>query len=534
MRRTVVKAAALVIAAALTATGAGCSSGGLKNESTAVMTVGKVGAPTLPDNMNIMSPTSQWWSLAGGTLVYEPLLRFTATLGEPEGWLAESWEFSEDGKELTLELRDDVTFSDGSKFTVEDAVYSLELAQEPQAAKAPFYTEVVAGDGAVTLRSDKPMFTALSQLASIYMVPKKLWSAQKDVWTWTNPEPVGTGPGVLESASPQKMSYQVRDDYWGGELPAQKIDVVPVSPAAMLTQVERGEIDFVHAAGIPQATIADFLKTEGTGAFTSWAGGGIRATFNTTRPPLDDVNVRRALRDAMDMDEVAALEGTEDPVTNEIGLSLELDGLTPEFSAPAKPAVERAKAALAASGYTVRDGNLSKGGKDYPITIQAYAPGLQSVSTKGAQGVAQQWESVLGIKAQVSQTERANTERIFREKSYDVVMQGTATSSIPQSVAGIAQNTDLTGFTDPKLTELYDQISGIPTDDPAYAELSAQIQQRLAEVVPWGVGLESTMLQFTSDENWTNWEEAFEGMYPNEAFGTEFVTFMKKLKPAGA
>jgi ABC-type transport system substrate-binding protein len=49
------------------------------------------------------------------------------------GALAESWEFSEDNRVLTLHLRDDMTWSDGTSITAADVLMDYELMQQPEA-----------------------------------------------------------------------------------------------------------------------------------------------------------------------------------------------------------------------------------------------------------------------------------------------------------------------------------------------------------------------------------------------------------------
>ena len=57
--------------------------------------------------------------------MYEPLLTFEGgDMSKPVPLIAESYELSEDGKTLTLPLRTDVTFSDGTKLTSADVVFS--------------------------------------------------------------------------------------------------------------------------------------------------------------------------------------------------------------------------------------------------------------------------------------------------------------------------------------------------------------------------------------------------------------------------
>src|SRR5690606_21270824 len=68
-------------------------------------------------------------------LIYEPLVQVNPE-AEIVPALAESWEFSEDGMQLTFQLRQGVTFHDGSDFTAEDVIASLERILDEETGSA--------------------------------------------------------------------------------------------------------------------------------------------------------------------------------------------------------------------------------------------------------------------------------------------------------------------------------------------------------------------------------------------------------------
>lgn len=56
----------------------------------------------------------------------------------PQPYLAESWEVSDDGLEVTLNLRDNAVFHDGEPITSEDVAFSILTAQEHHPFKPMF------------------------------------------------------------------------------------------------------------------------------------------------------------------------------------------------------------------------------------------------------------------------------------------------------------------------------------------------------------------------------------------------------------
>ena len=76
--------------------------------------------------------------------------------GEIVPWLATDWEISPDGLTYTFNLRDDVTFSDGTAFTADSVVLALESAKATLAAAPGAYGGVyISGlDGATAVDED--------------------------------------------------------------------------------------------------------------------------------------------------------------------------------------------------------------------------------------------------------------------------------------------------------------------------------------------------------------------------------------------
>ena len=151
-------------------------------------------------------------------LIYEPLARIDYSNGAVvEPWLAEEMTFDAAGRTLTIDIRDDVTFSDGEPLTADDVAYSLSLPlDKPELNLAGVtYTGVdKVDDDTVDVTFDSPSFAALNQFASssLPMVPEHIWKEQ-DLATWTNPDPVGTGPFTLDAFAAQQVTLKAREDY---------------------------------------------------------------------------------------------------------------------------------------------------------------------------------------------------------------------------------------------------------------------------------------------------------------------------------
>jgi peptide/nickel transport system substrate-binding protein len=82
-----------------------------------------------------------------GRIVYEPMLRWPRDPKDPvQPGLAKSWDWSDGGKTLTLNLRKGLKWSDGAPFTVDDIIFWWEdIELDTNITKAPHAEWVVGG-----------------------------------------------------------------------------------------------------------------------------------------------------------------------------------------------------------------------------------------------------------------------------------------------------------------------------------------------------------------------------------------------------
>ncbi|WP_329001877.1 ABC transporter substrate-binding protein [Kribbella sp. NBC_00709] len=349
------------------------SSGGAANAS--IVYAKTDGGTTFVRNYNVMGPATD--KAPNMELVYEPLMRVDyGDGGVLKPWLAASWTFSEQGKQLTIKLRTDVTWSDGQKFSADDVVYSLGLPiEKPDFSIAGVTYKSVAkvDDSTVKVVFAEPSYATLNQFANILlpMVPKHIWSTQ-NLNTWTNPDPIGTGPFTLKEFKPQQITLQARTDYWGGKLPMSTYKIIPTSADALKAQLLKGDIDW-SSASWPNGEKEYVAKDPDKHLYQLYSNGGAMSVlFNTAKAPFDDVHVRRAL--ALTIDRTAVVTTLQRPGTEAgpTGLSDQLfaDWLDPAYKGKVqKVDATAAKAELARGGWTIENGALVKDGKRYQPSI---------------------------------------------------------------------------------------------------------------------------------------------------------------------
>jgi peptide/nickel transport system substrate-binding protein len=240
-----------------------------------------------------------------GTQLFAALLRFNDKW-EPQPYLAKSWEISDDGRLVTLKLRENAVFHDGHPITSEDVAFSIETIKANHPFK-PMYANVtkVATPDPLTavVHLDKPhpaiLLAMSSQLGVV--IPKHVYgkgNIRKHPQNSQNI--VGSGPFKLKEFKPGEYIILERNkDYFIKGRPY--LDrIVYKKMAESTTRVlalEKGKADMTAFESDPQVLAR--LKRSKNLTLTSKGYSAIGPiewlAFNTTRKPFDDKRVRQAI-----------------------------------------------------------------------------------------------------------------------------------------------------------------------------------------------------------------------------------------------
>lgn len=302
MMRLVKVGAAVASLALLLAACSGGDETGTAGEAQPDLVVGNIVAPQTLDANNMNWGNQSIYAQA----IFDTLLRPNVDGTGVEPGLATAWEYNEDNTVLTLTLRDDVTFTDGERFTADVAAQNLLRFRDgssPQRAKASGVVDVVSVDDTtlqITLDRPDPAFLIyLTQAAGLVESPKSFDAP--DVAT----DPAGSGPYVLDTAATVVGTSYVftrNPDYWDEDMQRYETLTIKVfNDSTSLLNALRG--DQLDASAINDNSILTQVEQSGYTVhplFQSMVGLFLFDRGGVTTPALGDVRVRQAINYAID------------------------------------------------------------------------------------------------------------------------------------------------------------------------------------------------------------------------------------------
>lgn len=294
--------AAVIAAVALGLTA--CGGGGAaapQDQSSQTLTLGALLAPkTFAANQSEFANLSPFYQA-----VYDTLIRM-----KPDGslvpMLAKDWKYNADKTVLTLTLRDDVKFTDGTPFNADAAKQNLERFKAGTSPDAQFMAALKTAKAVdattleLTLSAPDPAFlNYLSKDASFMQSPASFGNA--DIAT----KPVGSGPYVLDTAATvtgTSYSYHRNPNYWDKSLVHYDNLVLNVygDQTSLLNAIKSGQLNAANTADNNTLTEIQAAGYKVNPLQLNWAGLILFDRAGTTNPALKDVRVRQALNYAFD------------------------------------------------------------------------------------------------------------------------------------------------------------------------------------------------------------------------------------------
>ncbi len=362
--------------------------------------------------------------------LYDTLLHPTNDGKGIEAGLATAWKVSDDGKSVTLTLRQGTRFSDGTPITAEDVKWSLERASKPGNGIWQFLVSAIdnvsiSDPHTVVIHLSHPDPAILSALTvfNTSIMPSKEFEAEPgktdhDKAVAFAQHPVGSGPFVLKSWQHNSTMNLVRNPYYwakgadGQSLPyldGIKFEIIP-DDATRILKLQSGELD--GAEFIPYSRVKELQGDHSLNMMlypstrVEYANVNARPQIDGKPNPLANQKVRQALNYAIDKDAIIQLVtfGIGKPMTSFMSTSTPLNsGTKPLYPVNVTKAQQLMKEAGYPNGFSTSLMILS--GNEDDISI---ATALQ-----------QMW-SQIGVKLSINQVDAATRTDNFRKGNFEI------------------------------------------------------------------------------------------------------------------
>ncbi|GAB2507270.1 ABC transporter substrate-binding protein [Microbacterium petrolearium] len=432
------------------------------------------------------------------TQFLEPLVGRDAD-GEIVPWLATDWTTSEDGLTWDLTLRDDVTFTDGTPFDAEAVKANIEHLQDPDTGSSTGWLAVQQIDAVEVVDPTHVRFRLSTPKSALLEVLSQHWAAMQSPAGIARGQeenclaPVGTGPFVVESWTPQDRVVLTRNE-----------DYVPTNPQGHdgPAYVERVEWRFIPDAATRQAALAsgevqvidnplpsDIAAAEGQGIAHIDAprpAASNRIELNSSQPPFDDPLVREAFVRAADPNPgIESLFHGTAARSYSVLSSVEPMGVSDEetFATDA----DRAAELLDEAGWTDADGDGVREKDGTPLTVRF--PVSTNQSTAAEQSLFEQIQAntaAVGFDVQLEPVDLSSWYGALAAHEYEAVSAPYTTvgpdvlrilyhseGTVPAPSGYFANHAMLQ---DPELDALLEAALAT-TDDAERAELYADAQR---------------------------------------------------------
>ena len=430
---------------------------------------------------------------------------------EPAPDIAGDWQVSNNGKTYTFHLRQDVKFQDGRGIKAEDFKYSWQRAADPAtgsltaanylgdiigvrevlAGKSQEISGVrVIGDYTLEVTIDAPKSYFLSKLTypTAYVVDINNVKSGSDWWH----KPNGTGPFKLKEWTQTNQLVLEKNSLYYGKLAESDSVVFHLFGGLPMDMYETGQID---AAGV-SVTYIDRVTDE-AGPFydeltTAPELSFYYIGFNTSKPPFDDANIRRAFSLAIDKGKLVSLI-----FRDTVQLA---DGVLP-------PGIPGFNKDLSGLGYDVAEAKRLIAKSKYgsiaglpPITITT--AGWGGATSRDLEAIVYQWRQNLGVEVKVRQLEPDRFYYHLKEERDGMFDMGwIADYPHPQDFLEIlfrsGSENNYGEYSNPEVDDLLAR-AGVEMDEKLSLALYRQAEQKLvddAAVIPLWFGRNFTLVK---------------------------------------
>ena len=418
------------------------------------------------------------------------------------GSLCESYTVSDDGLTYTFKLKDGVVFSNGSGLEASDVQYTFERlltaggvnddvplevlgAEELKSGAA----DTLAGfkvtsdvDFSITLAAPNAGFIAELTGPAMSIVDRETMGTVKNFGIACE-DTIGTGAyKITEWVVNDHYTLEYNDKYWGEE-PSVKKMIVSIIPDASTQNLmyQNGELDILDLEYLDSAIVESTYKTAYADRIISGSRVGLTyLAMNANHKYLSDVNVRKAVQMAVDVDTIVASVYAGDAIVENGIIPTGVWGHNDSLQRPAYSA-ENAKKLLADAGYA--EGEVS-----FTLAMDSSS----SSNTQLVYQLVQQQLKDAGIMVEIKPYDESSWLDLRKSGEMDAfianwTMDYNDPANIMYTFYGSAEKTKLRSlnYADEEIMARVAAASGITDDAARMAEYQALEKKIVEEDAAW-------------------------------------------------
>lgn len=264
----------------------------------------------LPDKVITLDPLEsvERYSQSVILQIYDPLFRTEDGIS-PKPHIAKSFRYDPQTKTYYVKIRDDVYFQDGIQLTTDDVIFTLKRMCQYNfgtlkalpiiqgcRSKDDFGVKKINDyEFSIKLLEEFPPFMSFLSSSEFMILPKDLRGKKDDDFF---KKPIGTGAFIIEAINNEAIILKKNESYFLGNPKIARLIYYTEPPGKIYSRVEEGTIDDIFPLPPRDSVPNNFEKV-----FINQTSSVFLA-FNTKMNPFDSVEFRKAIRAAINNEEI--------------------------------------------------------------------------------------------------------------------------------------------------------------------------------------------------------------------------------------